>query len=382
MLQTFQFFAPCPRGLEALLAQEIAQLGARDVRAADGGVAFSGAPLMMYRVNLHSRLASRVLWKLAERPYRSEDDIYQLARSVEWPALFALENTIKVSVTAIKSPLRSTEFVGLKVKDAVCDAFRAKTGARPSVDTQAPDMRIHAFLTDRMAVIYLDTSGEPLFKRGYRRETGAAPLRENLAAGIVQLSGWKADEPLLDPMCGSGTILIEAAMLARKMAPGMQRDFAFQKFRDFAPAIWQKLKDEAQAGETHQPLQLFGRDIDRTALRHAESNMKAAGVADTIALEWGDYLDAAAPADHGVLLTNPPYGVRLEEQQHLMSLYPQWGDVLKQCFAGWRAYFFTGDMQLAKTIRLKASKRTPLFNGALDCRLFEFLMVRGGNRDK
>ncbi|WP_308431433.1 THUMP domain-containing class I SAM-dependent RNA methyltransferase [Chitinilyticum piscinae] len=381
MLQTFQFFAPCPRGLEALLAQELSQLGARDVRPSDGGVAFAGAPMLMYKVNLQSRLASRVLWKLAERPYRTEEDIYQLARGVEWPALFALENTIKVSVTAVKSPLRSPEFAGLKVKDAVCDAFRAKTGARPSVDTQEPDMRIQLFLTDRMAVVYLDTSGEPLFKRGYRRETGAAPLRENLAAGIVQLSGWNPDEPLLDPMCGSGTILIEAAMLARKIAPGLKRSFAFQQFRDFAPAIWQRIKDEAIAAQTGQPLALFGRDIDARALRHAEANMQAAGVADAITLQQGDYLDAAAPADHGVLVTNPPYGVRLEEQQHLMSLYPQWGNVLKQYFAGWRAYFFTGDMQLAKVIRLKASKRTPLFNGALDCRLFEFVMVKGGNRD-
>ncbi|WP_245574969.1 THUMP domain-containing class I SAM-dependent RNA methyltransferase [Chitinilyticum litopenaei] len=381
MLQTFQFFAPCPRGLETLLASEITRLGARDVKVADGGVGFAGAPLMMYRVNLHSRLASRVLWKLAERPYRSEEDIYQLARGVEWPALFALENTIKVGVTAIKSPLKSPDFAALKVKDAVCDAFRAKTGARPSVETHAPDMRIQLFLTDRMATLYLDTSGEPLFKRGYRKETGTAPLRENLAAGIVQLSGWRPDEPLLDPMCGSGTILIEAAMLARNVAPGLKRAFAFQKFRDFAPAIWQKLLDEAQAAQTAQPLEIYGRDIDSRALYHAESNLQAAGLADAVRLQLGDYLDAAAPAEHGVLLTNPPYGVRLEEQQHLMSLYPQWGDVLKQEFAGWRAYFFTGDMQLAKTIRLKASKRTPLYNGALDCRLFEFVMVHGGNRD-
>lgn len=381
MKQLFYFFAPCPRGLESVLAQELTGLGAEQVKPTDGGVAFAGSPSMMMRANLHSRIASRILWKLAEKPYRHEDDIYRLARDLDWQDLFGVENTIKVNVSAVKSPLRSLEFVGLKVKDGLCDRFRLKSGARPSVDTREPDMRIHLFLTEQMATLYLDTSGEALFKRGYRQEAGEAPLRENLAAGILALTGWTPEQTLYDPMCGSGTFLIEAAMLARRIAPGLRRSFSFQQFKTYSAVEWEKLRAEAQAQMNESAFMIHGSDVSSTALIHARNNLEAAGVAEAVTLKQLNVLDAKPMTESGLWVCNPPYGVRLDEKERLAGFYPQWGDVLKQRFAGWQAYFFTGDMDLAKKIGLKASKRTVLFNGALECRLFEYVMRAGSMRN-
>ncbi|MBV1775273.1 class I SAM-dependent RNA methyltransferase [Burkholderiaceae bacterium DAT-1] len=379
--QTFPFFATCPRGLEQILATELVHLKAQDVTATDGGVAFNADWLTMMAANVHSRVASRILWKLAERPYRNEDDVYQLVRSVEWYELFDVSKTIKVSVTAIKSPLKSLDFLTLKIKDAVCDRFRAKLGERPSVDTREPAMRIQAFLTDSMASVYLDTSGEALFKRGYRVASGEAPLRENLAAGILKLTGWDGVEPLFDPMCGSGTFLVEAAMIALNIPPGLNRYFAFEQFKMFVPAALDRVREAAKAGmQPLRPLPIFGNDIDRAVLETARENLEAAGLADCVDIWVDDALTCEAPMDHGVLVCNPPYGIRLDEQEHLGKLYPEIGHALKQRFSGWRAYYFTGDLRLAKLIRLSASKRTVLFNGALECRLFEFKMVAGSNR--
>ncbi|GHD67330.1 THUMP domain-containing class I SAM-dependent RNA methyltransferase [Jeongeupia chitinilytica] len=380
-MQNFSFFASCPRGLEQVLTAELTALGALQLVPTDGGVVFAGPWSLLMKANLQSRIASRILWKLEERPYVREDDLYRLALKIDWPALFSVDNTIKVGVTAVKSPLRSTNLAALKVKDAICDRFRQAGGTRPSVDTQEPDMRIQLFLTDRMATIYLDTSGEALFKRGYRVEAVDAPLRENLAAGILALSGWQASEPLYDPMCGSGTFLIEAVLKARNIAPGSRRTFAFQYLRQHDEKAWQALRDEARNAERHdQALQISGSDVSSTALMHAQANLLAAKLDGVVSLKQLNMLDAKAPAVEGVLLTNPPYGIRLDEQDKLLAAYPEWGNVLKQRFAGWRAYFFTADPALAKAIRLKPSKKTPLFNGALECRLLEFKMIAGGNR--
>lgn len=382
MKQQFHFFAPCPRGLEGVLALELSGLGAQEVKATDGGVGFTGNMALMMRANLHSRIASRILWRVAEKAYRSEDDLFRMARDMEWEELFTVSNTIKVGVTAIKAPIKSPEFVALKIKDGICDRFRLKTGERPSVDKHEPDMRIQLYLTDSIAMLYLDTSGEALFKRGYRHEAGEAPLRENLAAGILALTGWQPAMPLQDPMCGSGTFLIEAAMIARKIAPGLRRLFAFQQFRMYDAAGWQKLLAEAKAQENSEVFPIAGGDVSSTALEHASLNLVAAGVADTVALKQLNVLDSKPQAEAGIFLCNPPYGVRLDEKEKLAAAYSQWGDVLKQRFAGWRAYFFTGDLDLAKKIGLKASKRTVLYNGALECRLFEYQMIAGSARER
>jgi putative N6-adenine-specific DNA methylase len=339
---------------------------------------FSGSWEACYAANLWSRVASRVLWKVTDFDYRNEKDVYAAAKAVDWPALFALERTLRVNVTAQKSPLKSLEFATLRIKDAVCDRFRESTGQRPDVERADPDVRVHAFLDANRGTLYLDTSGEPLFKRGGRAEPGEAPLRENLAAGIVMLTGWRPDQPFLDPMCGGGTLLAEAAAMARGRAPGERRGFGFEKLAVFDRGVWERVK----GGEAKKQIEpsLFGSDNDPRALDAARRNLAAAGVERWVKLEQADILEREAPAAEGVMVANPPYGERMGSEEELARFYPKLGDALKKKFAGWRCFFFTADLRLPKLIRLEPSRRTPLWNGALECRLYEFKMVAGTNR--
>lgn len=380
-MQHETFFAPCPRGLEAVLSAELEQLGAQDVSALPGGVSFTGPFALCYAVNLHSRIASRVLWRVFHGAYRDEHDIFQAARALPWHAWFSVRRTIKVTVGAQQCPLPSLEFVTLRIKDAVCDRFRVAIGGRPDVDTRRPDIRIDAFLARQAVTLYLDTSGEALFKRGLRTAVTEAPVRENLAAGILRLGGWSAQQPLLDPMCGSGTFLLEAALIARNIPPGLGRRFAFEKLSNFDSHQWRALCEAGKARQRPKaPCALYGSDIHGAALQAARANLEAAGLVDAVALKQADMLDVKPPAGEGILVTNPPYGVRLSDKAQLAAFYPRLGDSLKRNFAGWRAYFFTADLRLPKLIGLAASRRTPLFNGPLECRLFEFKIVSGTMR--
>jgi len=373
-----EFFATCPRGLERVLADELEAFDAQGVRAVGGGVFFRGEWFLCYRANLESRTASRILWRITGGPYRDEQDIYRIAFAPRWTDWFEPTRTIRIDVSAIKSSLTSLNFVTLKIKDAVCDKVRLLSRRRPNVDTRAPDIPIQAHLTDRDFTLYLDTTGEPLFKRGLRRRTGEAPLRENLAAGILRLAGWQPGIPLLDPMCGSATILIEAALLALDIAPGLGRQFAFEKFKNFDARRWRELRRKiAVRQKPKRLLAIYGSDIDPTALQAARANLAAAGVAECVTLECADVLDSTPPTREGIIVSNPPYGVRLGEQQRLAEFYPRLGDLLKKRFTGWRVYFLSADMRLPKLIRLAVSRRVPLFNGALECRLFEYKMVAG-----
>lgn len=376
-----QFFATCPRGLEALLGEELRELGAQAIAPTYGGVAFSGEYELCYRANLHSRLASRILLRVGGGEYRDEEDIYQGALSFDWPTMFSVDKTIVVKMTAQKAPLKSLEFTTLRIKDAICDRFRDATGERPNVDIREPDVRIHVFLTATECTLYLDTSGQSLFKRGLRKQAGAAPLNENLAAGMVKLSGWQPGTPFFDPMCGSATILMEAAQVALNIAPGSHRDFGFEKLTRFDPKVWLPIKQAAIGAQLPATLQpIFGRDMFGDSLRDAQVNLEAAGLAGVIQLKQGNVIEVPAPADHGVIVTNPPYGIRIGEQSELAEFYPQLGNWLKQKCTGWNAYILSADMNLPKLIRLNATKRTPLFNGALECRLFEYKIVAGSAR--
>lgn len=376
-----QFFATCPRGLEPLLQQELQALGAKQLDPTDGGVGFSGDFAMCYKANLESRMATRILWRVDKGQYKTEDDIYKAAYAQPWHTWFDVGRNFMVKVTATKSPLKSLEFVTLRIKDAVCDRFRQEVGSRPYIDTKTPDVRVHAYLTDSLYELFLDTSGAALFQRGLRQSSIEAPLRENLAAGILKLSGWQPGTPLLDPMCGSGTFLLEAAMMALDIAPGSRRAFAFQKFKHFDEAAWNKIQQQAKAREKKAGFQkLYGSDMDLRAVRVAKKNLEHAGLADVVQISHVDFTEVSPPADHGVLVANPPYGVRIGEDEELAALYPKMGEALKRKFAGWNTYFLTTDMRLPKLMRLSPSKRTPLFNGPLECRLFEIKMVAGSNR--
>jgi putative N6-adenine-specific DNA methylase len=373
-----RFFATCPRGLELLLVDELRSLQAVKIHAVGGGVAFCGDFSLCYRVNLESRLASRVLWQVASGGYRNETDIYALSYAPRWTDFFTPVRTIRVDVSATGSPLTSVNFVTLKIKDAVCDRIRSLCGHRPNVDTRAPDVPIQAHLTQDNFYLYLDTTGEPLFKRGLRAMAREAPLRENLAAGLLRLAGWKPGVPLLDPMCGSGTIILEAAQMAAGIAPGAGRRFAFEKLRNFDPRTWKELlRERASHRWPKGAVAIFGSDVSVAAVNAARGNLAAAGLEKLVRLQSADVLETTPPAKEGIIVTNPPYGVRLGEQQQLAAFYPKLGDVLKKRFAGWRAYLFTADLRLPKLIRLAASRRIPLFNGALECRLYEYRMVGG-----
>jgi putative N6-adenine-specific DNA methylase len=289
---------------------------------------------------------------------------------------------LRVDVAATRSPLASLEFATLKVKDAVCDRMRADTGVRPSIDKDRPDVRVHAYLTEREATLYLDTSGEALFKRGWRREADVAPLRENLAAGVLALAGWTPETTLLDPMCGSGTIAIEAALAAAGIAPGQGRSFGFQKLAWYDGPTWQRLRQRARDRTRAAPdtPSIFASDLDPRAVAQCRRNAAAGKVEAWIDVREADVLARAAPAPAGLVVANPPYGVRLEDEAALGAFYPKLGDALKQRFAGWTACLLSADSRLPKLIGLKPSKRTPLYNGALECRLYRFEIVTGRPR--
>jgi putative N6-adenine-specific DNA methylase len=388
------FFCPCPRGLEAALAEEIGEIAqqSRTLKVhqqVPGGVHCSGVLADAYRLNLHSRIASRVLLRIAQGGYRNENDVYDLVLAQGWEDWFDVERTIRIDLTAVKSPLKSLEFTTLKIKDAVCDRFRDLYGKRPSVNTRTPDIRIAGFLDAHNATIYLDTSGEALFKRGWRQETGDAPLRENLAAGLLRTAGWKPGTVLFDPMCGSGTILIEAAQILAGIPPGARRSFAFEKFKDFDAAAWQAIKGDFRPNPLPTAPTLFGSDISGDMIAMTRNNLRNAGILFEVPLKQIEAQEVKPPTEMpGILLTNPPYGERIgvrgdrsqAPDEMAIAFYSAFSGTLKQRFAGWKIFLFTADLGLPKMLRLKEARKTPFYNGALECRLFRFDMVAGFNR--
>ena len=375
------FFATCPRGLEEVLSQEIQALGGQEIRSTPGGVECQGPFPLCYRLNLESRIASRILWRVGQGWYRDEEDLYRLASCLPWPEYFSVDCHIKVRIIAQHSPLPSLDFATLRVKDAICDRFLWATQTRPEVSKRQPDIQIVVFVDHDQVVWYIDTSGDPLFKRGWRKAAGEAPIRENLAAGILRLSGWTGDQVLLDPMCGAGTFLIEAALMAKGIAPGTGREFAFGHLRNFDQTAWEQLRQESMRSTTTDgpAVSIVGYDADANALAMARKNLQGLGFED-IQVSQVDVLDVTPPAPEGFLVTNPPYGVRMGDRLELENWYPKFGNLLKQQFSGWRVYVLTADSRLPKLIHLAPSRKIPLFNGPLESRLYEFQMVAGGNR--
>lgn len=367
---TLSLFALCPRGLEAVLAKELSTIGAQRIRIMAGGVAFKGNQSIMMRSNLESRVASRILVCLLQGPYRNERDIYHLARAIPWPRYFSINKTFKVKTSAIDAPVKSLNYLTLLVKDAVCDYFSQDQLRRPNVDTHTPDIRIELFLNADTASIYLDSSGEALFKRGWRQEAGAAPLRENLAAGILLLANYSGTETLLDPMCGSGTFLVEASDIALQRAPGRRRNFSFQQWAAYDEKLWHSLKAAAQNREkpaTH--LAIYGFDLAESMVELCRRNLIHADVEQYIHLAHSDFCAIQSMADNGMIVSNPPYGVRLNASPPLAKPLIHW---LKSAFSGWSAYILSHeDKPLAQALGLVPKQKTALFNGALRCELLE-----------
>ena len=379
-MAALKIFITCPRGLEEVLVGELNALALQHIRAVDGGVDCVGSWEQVYQINLHSRVASRVLIELVRGVCAREDQMYQLAKKVVWTDWFDVSDNIKMHVTGKRTPFKRIDILGLKIKDAVCDVFRDACGKRPSVDKMFPDVRIHAFVEGMQARIMLDTSGEALFKRGYRDETGEAPLRENLAAGLLMLAGYDGTQAFMDPMCGSGTIAIEAALMAKNQAPGLYRQFGFEKLKGFKAEMWSEIKQQALSVVKEPVASLQAADVDRKVIKAAIANAHQAGVDDVLAFKVQDMINAKAGEAAGVMVSNPPYGIRLEDEHFLNGFYPQLGGVLKQEFHGWQVGLISADMGLPKGLRLKPERKIPLFNGKLDCRLFIFKMVQGSNR--
>lgn len=376
----YALFVSCPRGLEAALATELASLTATHIEPGDGGVACRGSLSTVYQINLAARTASRVLLRVAYGSIRHEHDVYKLACQAAWPSWFDVAQTFKIHIEGKRAPVKSLDFTGLKVKDAVCDVFREATGSRPNVAKFRPDVRIHVFVDEKSASIFIDTSGEALFKRGYRTEAGEAPMRENLAAGLLLLAGYDGRQPFMDPFCGSGTIAIEAALIATNRAPGLSRRFGFEVLNHFDAALWASLKAQAQAAIRPASAPIGGSDNQAHMIHTARANALAADVAACIEWQTLDVLDSRPNGEHGILISNPPYGVRLAEVEALQALYPQLGSWLKQYFAGWTVGMFTADRTMPKLMRLSPKRKIPLYNGNLDARLFLLDMVAGSNR--
>lgn len=380
LTETFRVFAPCPQGLEEILCEEMQALGFEHVEKGRAGCAFETDWAGILRANLYSRLATRILVQVGHGLVLKEDDIYELAYDTPWERWFGAEHTLRVDTSAIQSPMKSLMFCNLKAKDGICDRLRDREGERPSIDTVRPDARVHLFLTRDSGTLYLDTSGESLFKRGWRLDKGEAPLRENLAAGILALAGWDPSQPLLDPFCGSGTILIEAAWIAQGVPPGINRPFGFERLRNADARQWSALKEDAHSRIAPQlETPLFGCDLNPNALEAARENLARANLApDSIQFARANALDLQPPMDSGWLVTNPPYGERLDEQDD--TFWRDWSACLKQEFAGWQVHVISSDLELPGKLRLKPRRRTPLYNGALDCRLFAFEMVADSYR--
>jgi putative N6-adenine-specific DNA methylase len=338
-------------------------------------------------VNLHSRLASRVLWRIAGGSYRDESDLYEMARAVAWEAHFKTSQTLRVDVTATRSPLRSLHFATLRIKDAIADRMRERYGERPSVDRAAPDVQVVAHVAQQRADLYLDLSGEPLFKRGWRLEKGEAPLKENLAAGLLACAGWTPELALHDPFCGSGTIAIEAACIATRRAPGLSRRFAFEKLLGFDARAWSDILGRArEAVDERAEFRITGSDISTRVIQTALANAQRAGLARAIAsgslsFSAADARTAPAPATSGLIVTNPPYGLQSEPKSATVaSLMARFGDQLKQAYPGWDAWLLSGDRDLPAQLKLKEARRTVLFNGPIECRFYRFELVAGSYR--
>lgn len=427
-MNQLQLFLPCAAGVEDMLSAEVRRITGEAVQhKARGGVGVQASWRDALRLNLHSRLTQRVLVQLWHGEYRSEQDLYNAAGDVAWEIWFTPAQTIKVEITAQHSPLTSLNFAALKIKDAICDRFRHKRGERPSVDTTWSDVRVHAHLTTDTVTLYIDTSGEPLFKRGWREDKGDAPLKETLAAAMIAATGWDAcaDQPLdgiaplYDPCCGSGTVVIEAAQIALRIAPGQLRRFGFEKLLPFQPHVWQAIKDDALKQQRewpagHAPI-VFGSDVSFRMVDFAQRNATRAGVAHAIELRGGDALQRLPPSERpGVLLLNPPYGERIaaagvagesasaraqRRQPRTFTVgqgresaqmadggdgsdfFNQLAAHWKTHYAGWSAWLLTPDLKLPGKMRFKASRRVPLWNGPIECRLFRFDLMARKPRD-
>jgi putative N6-adenine-specific DNA methylase len=370
-----RFFATCGRGIEPILAGELNALGTANVETGRGGVHFAGDRSTLYRANLWLRTAIRVLWPILEAPVASPEQLYEAVRSVDWSRYMTPEHTLAVDCNVRDSAITHSKYAALKTKDAICDQFVDRCGRRPSVNVDEPMVGLNLHIYRDQAVLSLESSGESLHKRGYRPILTRAPLNEALAAAILLQTGWTGTTPLVDPLCGSGTLPIEAAWLALRRPPGLtRRRFGFQGWMDFDIETWTQIRDEARAGVGKTlPIPIVGSDERADAVAFSRDNARAAGVGHLVRFEKKHLCDARPPCTApGTVVCNPPYGERIGEEKELRNLYRMLGEVLRMHWSGWSAFVFTGNQRLARCLDLAPAGEWPLFNGKIPCRLLRF----------
>lgn len=371
--EQLNLFATVPLGAEELTAAELAKLDAGNIKAGRGGVSFTGDRSLLYRALLQLRTASRLLLKLTEFTCSSPQELYDKIYELDWQLLLTPSMTMAVDCSIRDSAMTHSHATALKAKDAVVDKLRDRTGSRPDINTKKPDLRINLHIVKNRCTVSLDASGDPLDRRGWRLDRNEAPLRETLAAAIIMHTGWDGSVPLLDPMCGSGTLLLEAAAMAMQLPAGAERSFGLMQWPDFDKQLWQQvLQQEKAKSLTTLPATIIGYDHDPKAIITCRENARRAGLAHKVSFDRKSFADLEPGAQKGILVMNPPYGVRMGEQAELSALYRKIGEVLKHRFNGWSAYILAADLELVKKVGLKPSRRFVLFNGPLECRLLKY----------
>lgn len=380
MTQEFEMIAKTFMGLEPVLANELTQLGAKNVQVGRRMVSFTGDKEMMYRANFQLHTAIRILKPIKHFKALSADDVYEGVKDIDWTEYLSLDKTFAVDSVVFSEEFRHSKFVAYKVKDAIVDQFREKTGNRPNISVSNPDMRLHIHIAEDQCTLCLDSSGESLHRRGYRQESVEAPLNEVLAAGMILMTGWRGETDFIDPMCGSGTLLIEAALIARNMAPGLfRKEFAFEKWPDFDADLFDKIyNDDSQEREFNH--HIYGYDVDIKAVNTARLNVKAAGLTSDITIEEQDFKNFTQPKEKSIMVTNPPYGERISTSD-LLGTYKMIGERLKHQFTGNEAWVLSYREECFSQIGLKPSIKIPLFNGSLECEFRKYQMFDGKMSD-
>ena len=380
MTQEFEMIAKTFMGLEPVLANELTQLGAKNVQVGRRMVSFTGDKEMMYRANFQLHTAIRILKPIKHFKALSADDVYEGVKDIDWTEYLSLDKTFAVDSVVFSEEFRHSKFVAYKVKDAIVDQFREKTGNRPNISVSNPDMRLHIHIAEDQCTLCLDSSGESLHRRGYRQESVEAPLNEVLAAGMILMTGWRGETDFIDPMCGSGTLLIEAALIARNMAPGLfRKEFAFEKWPDFDADLFDKIyNDDSQEREFNH--HIYGYDVDIKAVNTARLNVKAAGLTSDITVEEQDFKNFTQPKEKSIMVTNPPYGERISTSD-LLGTYKMIGERLKHQFTGNEAWVLSYREECFTQIGLKPSIKIPLFNGSLECEFRKYQMFDGKMSD-
>ena len=376
MQESFELIAKTFQGLEEVLAQELIELGANDVQIGRRMVSFSGNQEMMYRANFCLRTAVRILKPISHFRARNADEVYKAVKEIEWKDILDLDTSFVVDTTVYSTEFRNSKFVAYKVKDAIVDYFMEREGKRPNISVANPDLRLNIHIAEENCTLSLDSSGESLHLRGYRTATVEAPINEVLAAALIKMSGWKFDCDLIDPFCGSGTILVEAALMARNIYPGVFRQkFGFENWKDFNPELLSSIFEDDSNERTFEH-RIVGSDINLRAVEAALANAKAAGVADLITVEQREIRDFKKPEMPAVLITNPPYGERLRPED-LSDIYRTLGEKLKREFQGGEAWIISSREELFDSMRLRPSFKVPLQNGSLDCELRKYVTFEG-----